>query len=271
LRCCLRWGRARFEQAGAVAGTSASTLISIAAIGLIAATPISPAAFGIPSPDFTLLSANGSTVIGRVRFALVQRTSQHAVVQAKYQFASGEYDIDEDSVRLQPNKTSTLIKYKHSYFHPDGSVDRVNEADFVSGTASCIQYLNGRPKAENAKLSFPDDTYAGPLMIVPIRDYIQSSSREAGAFHYFSCIPRPRIYRIMIAVQRHVHWSLYGGELDKVDLQPDFGLLGFLLSRAVPSTELWFDSADHLGLIGVKTYSYYKGLEFIMLRSLTGR
>jgi hypothetical protein len=58
-------------------------------------------------------------------------------------------------------------------------------------------------------------------MIVPMRDFIQSGLRDGGSFHYFSCIPKPKIYRVMMAVHRHVHWSLYSGDLDEVDVQQE--------------------------------------------------
>jgi hypothetical protein len=234
---------------------------------IVAATPIPRFKFGIRSAEFKLLSSDGSAVIGRARLAIVQQTPEQNLVRVNYQFTNGEYDIDEDAVQLRPNNNvSTLIKYKHSFFHPNGSLERVDEADLMSGIASCVQYLNGHPKAQKAKLSFPPDTYAGPIMIVPVRDLIQSGSRETGAFHYFSCIPKPKIYRIVITVQRRVHWSLYSGELDKADLQVDLGWLGFVISRALPRTQLWFDPANHLSLVGAKSYSYYRALEFIMVR-----
>jgi hypothetical protein len=50
-----------------------------------------------------------------------------------------------------------------------------------------------------------------------------------------------------------------GGELDEVDLQPDFGLLRFLISHA-PSTQLWFDRANHLALVGVVQLSQRSGI-----------
>lgn len=237
-------------------------------LGLVAATPIARFNLGLRSAEFKLLSGDGSAVIGKASLAIVQQTPDQKSVRVNYQFTNGEYDIDEDAVQLRPNSNViTLVKYKHSFFHSNGSLERVDQADLVSGSASCVQYLDGHAKRQKAKLSFPPDTYAGPVMIVAVRDLIQNSSRETGAFHYFSCIPKPKVYRVVIVVQRRVHWSLYSGELDKADLQVDLGWLGFVISRALPRTQLWFDPADHLSLVGAKAYSYYKDLEFIMVRS----
>jgi hypothetical protein len=98
-----------FKQPRALAVIYASSLMSIVTIGLIVATPIPRAKFGIPSAEFKLLSADGSTLIGRARFAMVQRTPEQELLQVKYQFINGEYDIDEDSVQLQPNNNGTAV------------------------------------------------------------------------------------------------------------------------------------------------------------------
>jgi hypothetical protein len=152
----------------------------------------SAASVDFPPADFKLLSADGSVTIGHAHFKIAARTSGHALVQGKYQFSNGEYDVDEDWLEIRPNaELPILLNYRHAFFHADGSLDRVNAADLKSGQASCTTYVNGQAKTETAKLALAD-TYAGPAETLPIRDFIRRRSTGSGEFRDFSCAPVPK-------------------------------------------------------------------------------
>src|SRR5437588_9472709 len=110
----------------------------VALSALSAATMARAASVDFPPADFKLLSADGSVMIGHAHFKIAARTSGHALVQGKYQFSNGEYDVDEDWLVIRPNaELPILLNYRHAFFRADGSLDRVTEADLKSGQASC--------------------------------------------------------------------------------------------------------------------------------------
>jgi hypothetical protein len=247
----------------------AAALRWIVVLGALSGSAVTAASLDFPATDFKLLSADGSVVIGRAHFKMAARSSGRALVQGKYQYSNGEYDIDEDWLEIRPDAhPPTLLSYRHAFFHADGSLDRVNEADLKSGQASCSIYVNGEAKTLNAKLTFPADTYAGPAVTLPIRDFIRRGSAESAEFRHFSCTPGPKIYLVNASIEQPAQWALYPGKLVQVDIKPDFGLLGILVAPFLPKIRLWFDPAKDFELVGAESSRYYGGLNFIMVREL---
>ena len=234
---------------------------------------VKAASLDFPPTDFKLLSADGSVVIGRADFKMAARSSGRALVQGKYQYTNGEYDIDEVWLEIRPDADlPTLLGYRHAFFHADGSLDRVNEADLKSGQASCSTYVKGEAaKALNAKLTFPADTYAGPAVTLPIRNFIRRGSTESAEFRVFGCAPGPKIYLVNASIERAAQWTLYPGKLVQVGIKADFGLLDILVAPFLPKIRLWFDPAQDFELVGAESSRYYRGPNFIMVRELAVR
>ena len=234
--------------------------LSALALRRQAASDLSPA-------WFKLLSSDGSQVIGTAHFEMAERTDGTLVVRGKYEFANGEHDVDEVWLASLPNTDlPALLRYRHSFFHADGSLERISEADSRTGQASCSIYVNGKPQTDSAKLDFPSDTYAGPAVSLPIRDFLRRGSIGSSGFHDFHCAPGPKIYAISVSVQPRAHWEFYPGESLEVDVKPDFGQFNILVALFVPKVRLWFDPARHFEMVGAETARYYKGLPFIMVR-----
>jgi len=216
---------------------------------------------------FKLLSSDGSQVIGTANFEMVDRTDGTLVIRGKYNFANGKYDVDEVWLASRPNaELPTLVRYRHSFFNADGSPDRISEADSRTGQASCSIYVNGKSQTESAKLNFPSDTYAGPAVSLPIRDFLRRGSTGNLGFHDFHCAPGPKIYALSVSVQPRAHWELYPGQSLEVDVKPDFGQFNVFVALFVPKVRLWFDPTRHFELVGAETARYYKGLPFVMVR-----
>jgi hypothetical protein len=235
-------------------------------------TTVAAASLDFPPTDFKLLSADGSIVIGRAHFKIAARSSGRALVQGEYQYTAGEYDIDEDWLEMpRAADLPRLLSYRHAFFHANGSLDRVNEADLKSGQASCTIYVNGEAETQKAQLTFPADTYAGPAVALPIRNFIRRGSTESAEFHDFSCAPGPKIYLVKASIERPAQWTLYPGKLVQVDIKPEFGLLDILVAPFLPKIRLWFDPAEDFELVGAESSRYYTGLNFIMVRELAAR
>jgi hypothetical protein len=244
----------------------AATLRWIVVLAWSGSVTVAAASLDFPQSDFKLLSADGAVVIGRAHFKMAARSSGRTLVQVKYQYNNGEYDIDEDWLEIRPDaQFPTLLSYRHAFFHADGSLDRVNEADVKSGQASCSIYVNGEAKILHAKLTFPADTYAGPAVTLPIRNFIRRVSTESGEFHDFSCAPGPKIYLVNVSIERPAQWTLYPGKLVQVDIKPHFGLLDILVAPFLPKIRLWFDPARDFELVGAESARYYRGLNFVLV------
>jgi hypothetical protein len=233
--------------------------------GLSASAPGHGASVDLSPASFKLLTSDGSQTIGKAYFE-VSRPTGDLVVRGRYTFVSGEYDVDEVWLARRSNTNlPALARYRHSFFHADGSLDRVSDADLKSGQASCSVYINGKPRTDRAKLNFPSDTYAGPAVSLPIRDFLRGSNGSA-AFHDFHCAPGPKIYAVKVSAQQLGHWKFYPGQSLEVDVQPDFGRLNLLVAPFLPKVRLWFDPTRDFELIGAQTARYYKGLEFLMVQ-----
>jgi hypothetical protein len=176
---------------------------SIFLLGVLSSSVIASAAsVDFPPTDFKVLSADGMVVLGRAHFKLAAQSGGRALVEGKYQFTNGEYDVDEDWLELQPHADlPTLLSYRHAFFHADGSLDRVNEANLKSGQASCTIYVNGKAETQKADLAFSADTYAGPAVTLPIRKFIRGSMKSV-EFRDFSCTPGPKIYLVRASIEQ---------------------------------------------------------------------
>ena len=100
---------------------------------------VTAASLDFPPTDFKLLSADGLVVIGRAHFKMAARSSGRALVQGKYQYTNGEYDIDEDWLEIRPDaRLPTLLSYRHAFFHADGSL----LLGFIVGLATYHAFAN---------------------------------------------------------------------------------------------------------------------------------
>ena len=70
---------------------------SIVLLGVLSSSVIASAAsVDFPPTDFKVLSADGMVALGRAHFKLAAQSGGRALVEGKYQFTNGEYDVDED-------------------------------------------------------------------------------------------------------------------------------------------------------------------------------
>jgi len=232
---------------------------------------IGPPLTRLHEAHFKVLSADASAKIGNAYFEVIRPTSTQIILRVNYRFSNGDYDIDEDWLKLhRGGELPQMLKYKHTFFHANGSLDRVNEANFVNGNASCTIYDDGHAKVKSTKLSFPPDTYAGPAVMLPIRYSLFRHSAAIANFHFFACASSPEIFVVAAAIRQPAHWTFYPGNLAEVDIRPDFGWLDFVIALFIPQIRLWFDPAHDFQFAGATASRYYRGLSFIIVRE-TGR
>ena len=182
-------------------------------------------------------------------------------------FLDGQYDIEEDQLTQGgPGKLAAPVTYRHDYFNPDGSLQRLAQADFTSGNVSCAVDVDGHPRVNGARLEFPPDTYGGSTVLIPLTRGLREGFDRPIRFHNFNCIPGPRILSIEAYPPSVTTWSKYPGDLIQVRLKPDFGWLGVLIAPFVPRMDAWFEPSRPWAYVGGKAGRYYKGPEIVLVR-----
>jgi hypothetical protein len=218
-----------------------------------------------PLADFKMLTPDGSRKIGYAHFDTAEA---HGLihVRGQYNFISGDYDVDEAWLKpAQRTASPALFKYRHVFFHSDGSPERLSEADLNSGQATCSIYNNGTVQRASKKLDFPADTYAGPALVFPIRAFLRQSVSTSNEFHSFNCSPGPTIYALQISTRAQQRWTYHEGPVIEASVKPHFGPFDVWIAPFVPRVRLWFDPARDCEFIGAESMRYYKGLPFMMV------
>ena len=112
-------------------------------------------------------------------------------------YLNGDYDREEDHLIPGPGGGPLRqVSFAHRFFHRDGTPDRSSQANFLTGAASCTINENGRPSVHTADFRFGADTYAGAPVVIPLRDALLTQTARVIEFHYFTCVPGPRLVSV---------------------------------------------------------------------------
>jgi hypothetical protein len=223
-----------------------------------------------PPTNYVLRSIDGTQVIGHSHITVTPGADDLFTVRGEYHFLNGDYDIDETTLHGNSDgDPSRLVRTHHVFYHPDGSLDRESRADVATGTGSCTIYENGRPQVSSAQLKFPDDTFAGDAVIVPLHRFLRTDAGGPGSvsFHDFNCIPGPQILKVTASSSPPASWTYYPGSLVRVDVEPDFGWINVVIAPFLPRIQAWFDPRAGWFFVGGESSRYYKGLKYMMVRA----
>jgi len=238
---------------------AAIALFCSASLSWAAAPDFAPATFKVFTPGT-------STVIGQAHFNVTEEDGGALIVGSDARYTSGQSDSEED--RLQAPANGGLprqISFSHKFFEADGSPDRSDKADMVTGQASCTINQNGHADVHSAKLVFPADTYAGAPVMIPLRDALMAKVARTVRFHYFTCVPGPRVVTVTAQVGPPAPWKYGQGRTVQVDIQPDFGWLNAVIAPFLPAVRAWFDPSRQWYLVGVESARYYRGAKILMI------
>jgi hypothetical protein len=237
---------------------------------LVPATHVAISAAVTPDfvpPRFTILAIDGSTVIGSSRFKVANEPGGVQLVSSESQFNDGDCDREVDRL-VSADRGGGLprqVSFSHHFYHADDSPDRSISADFLSGKAVCTTYESGHTKVRSATIDFPRDTYAGGSVIIPPRSGLMTSLSKPIAFHYFTCMPGPRVVSVRALPSAPSPWKHYPGRVVQVDLQPDFGWISSVIAAFLPNIRAWFDPARQWFVAGVETARYYRGTKTLLV------
>ena len=244
-------------------------------LSLLIGLPYSAAAHGTASAtasdfsatDLTIFSADGKQLIGHAQYT-IRPSDDTELLRGESKYFDGEYDIEVE--RLKPGESGqapVLISYEQSFFNADQSPQRVSSLDVESGTASCKTYVEGRLEDRRSNLTVPADTYAGATQILLVVIRLRQGADHI-EFHSFNCIPGPKIIatEASMGIDR-VKWSMYPGELVKLEIQPDFGWLGLLVAPFIQKMYAWFDPSDNWNYVGGLYDRFYEGPHILTVRA----
>jgi hypothetical protein len=242
-------------------------IATIAAVALWVQRGLANAgAFDFPPSDFKILNAADTRVTGNGHYEVKSDNKGYAIALGEDHFNDGEYDIERDDLELRgDNQIPRMLMFEHTFFNANGTLQRVNKANFQTGLASCTVYENGRPKARSAELQFPPDTFAGAAIVIPLQDELRQGASTKIVLHDFSCVPEPRILKVDAYPQPPSKWVHFPGEVIRVDVKPDFGWLNLILSIFVPEIRAWFSPSMDWRFVGGRFTRYYGGPEIILV------
>jgi hypothetical protein len=221
--------------------------------------------FDFPPSDFNIMNADDTQVIGHGHYEVRPDGKEYATALGEDRFDDGEYDLERDKLELRgDDQVPRMVTFEHTFFNADGSLQRVGKANLQTGLASCVEYENGQPLVQSAVLQFPLDTFAGAAVIIPLKGDLLRGQREGITLHDFNCMPGPEIFKVNAYPQPPSEWAHFPGEVVRVDITPDFGLLSFIAALFVPEIHVWFSPSDDWRFVGGQFTRFYKGPEIIL-------
>jgi hypothetical protein len=186
-------------------------LAAVAALWLSAAVA-EAGPFDFPPSEFNIMDADGTQVIGHGHYEVTPDGHGHATVFREDRFNDGEYDIERDKLELRgDDQIPRMVTFEHTFLNANGTLQRVNRANFQTGPVSCIQYENGEPVVQSTVLKFPPDTFAGAAIVLPLRGYLLLGNKSGVVLHDFNCIPGPEILKVRAYPQPPSEWAHFPG------------------------------------------------------------
>ena len=220
--------------------------------------------FDFRPSDFNIMDADGTQVIGHGHYEVTPDGKGYEIAFGEDRF-NGEYDIERDKLELHgDDQVPRMIRFEHTFFNANGTLQRVSKANLQAGLTSCIQYENGQPVVHSAVLQFPPDTFAGAAIVIPLKGYLLQGKKNGIVLHDFNCIPGLEILKVKANPQPPSQWTHFPGEVVRVDIKPDFGWLNFVAALFVPEIRAWFDPSDDWRFVGGNVTRFYKGPEIIL-------
>jgi len=246
-----------------------AALCASALILALAARPANGAeGLNFPPSDFDILSTETGELIGHGHYT-VDQTADSLILRGENRYLNGEYDTEEDKLTIAAgSETPTMTSFRHDFFNPDGSPLARARLDTGTGFALCAKAVAGKPEPAPERLTIPGDTYAGASVLLPIQQLVARGDRgETIKLHVFNCAPTPKVIAVDVNLEPQGQtWVEYPGELEQVDIKPNFGFWTVVIQPFIPKLAAWFDPSQQTLLVGAQLQRFYKGAKIILVR-----
>ena len=225
-------------------------------------------ALNFPPSDFDILSADSGQLIGHGHYT-VDQTASTLTMHGENHYLNGEYDIEEDKLTIADDRPLPMLnRFRHDFFNADGSPSLTSRVDLETGLGVCGKAVRGKLELISEELKIPEDTYAGASVLLPIQHLIgQDDHSKTLKIHVFNCAPTPKLIAVDVTAQRRPQtWVSYPGELEKIDLEANFGFWTLVIQPFIPKLAAWFDPSQDMLLVGAQLQRHYKGAKIILVR-----
>ncbi len=216
--------------------------------------------------DLVIYSPDGKQLIGNGHYDVEHLEGGAEILRGENHYLNGDRDVEV--TRLEPAEAGALpvmAHYEHTFFRPQGTVERVVQVDSKSGKAVCSQNQSAAPVTDAATLEVPADTYAGASLLLPLENALRKTDEIR--LHVFTCMPGPHIVAIRVSsVRKPRQWPFTPGDLMEVEAAPDLGWFTRLAAPFLPRIDAWFDPTNDWTNIGVTTTRYYRGPKILIVR-----
>jgi len=226
-------------------------------------------ALNFPPSDFDILNADNQQLIGHGHYT-VDQSAGAIVLHGENRYLNGEYDTEEDKLTTGGDSPLPVLhSFRHDFFNADGSPSIAARVDTETGEGVCGKAELGKLELTSEQLKFPADTFAGASVLIPIQDLISHGDREGVLkLHVFHCAPTPKLIAVDAKreplMQPWIHYP--GGNLEKIDIKPNFGFFTVVIQPFIPKLAAWFDASQESLLVGAQLQRYYKGARIILAR-----
>ncbi len=225
-------------------------------------------ALSFPPTNFAIMNPDTGAIIGQSRYS-VESVADGAILHGVSSFYDGQSDVETGTLQLGVGDgLPKLVKFDHTFFNSDGSIQARAHADLRSGASTCTNTTGGSRSDSSALLQFPEDTWAGASVVIPIQHFLRASDKVLPSLHVFNCAPDPKIFAISLQTDPGAAvWTPYGGQALRVEVRPDFGWLNIIIAAFVPKLHAWFDPGDGWAFVGDESARYYKSTRIMLVKS----
>ena len=225
------------------------------------------AALSFPPTTFAILNPDTGATIGRSSYS-VEATADGGILHGESSFYDGQSDVETGRLIGVGDDLPRLVEFDHTFYNPDHSIQERSHVDLISGAATCIHTANGITNDATDVLKFPDDTWAGASIVIPVQHYLRAGEKELPGLHVFSCAPGPKIFAISLATDPGpAVFTPYGKEALRVEVRPDFGWINVIIAPFVPKLHAWFDPAKEWAFVGDEAARYYQGTKIMLVKT----
>jgi hypothetical protein len=225
------------------------------------------ATLNFPPSDFDILDADGGQLIGHGHYAIAE-AGHDLTLRGENRYVTGQYDVEEDKLTsTSDDSVPKLRSFRHDFFNADGSPSIAARLDTETGLGVCGKTEAGELALKSAQFKFPDDTYAGASVLIPVQHMVTHDDGEVLKLHVFNCAPTPKLIAVDLKRSSHPQpWAPYPGALERVDVKANFGFWTVIVQPFIPKLAAWFDPSQQMLLVGAQLQRYYKGEKIILAR-----
>jgi hypothetical protein len=225
------------------------------------------AAISFPPTSFAILNPDTGATIGQSRYS-VESTVDGGILHGESSFYDGQSDVETGTLVGVGDGLPKLVEFDHTFYAADRSITERSHVDLRSGASVCSQTSGGKTTDAEEVLQYPEDTWAGASIVIPVQHFLRAGEKELPSLHIFNCAPGPKIFAISLQTDPGTAvWTPYGSEALRVEVRPDFGWINVLIAPFVPKLHAWFDPAKEWAFVGDEAARYYQGTKIMLVKT----